>query len=325
MALPLFSPRRFLPCSKTISRWPSTRFYSVRAEKGAETHRRYPGPPGHTISTLNPPFIAPDDYVDLSQRKQIQLRFPKSQGNARAELIYGRCSNIPQPFPPRSAGFFYYHRDPDAAPLEGSIRFRVTSDNAPSSFNRGHDLLLPSGLPWQIILPQVACGKSYGRLRDQLLEENLVTAKQLLQCRDIFREIKRIFPRVVLFRMNQEFPVEFTGQIALAVVGKVLHRPHWSSLFRQGTSFPITGSGVARFEPSTDPEYAGRRVVHLRITKIVNPVSITEETTLLKPEAGQLLVRPSHSRIEPWAYDIDASNSVAATALRALWDNSRIP
>jgi hypothetical protein len=86
-----------------------------------------------------------------------------------------------------------------------------------------------------------------------------------------------------------------------------------------------SGSGVARFEPSTDPEYAGRRVVHLRITKIGNPVSITEETTLLKPEAGQLLVRPSHSRIEPWAYDIDASNTVAATALRALWDNSRIP
>ncbi|KAJ7842960.1 hypothetical protein B0H14DRAFT_2586007 [Mycena olivaceomarginata] len=72
--------------------------------------------------------------------------------------------------------------------------------------------------------------------------------------------------------MNQEYPVEFTGQIALAVVGKVLHRPHWSSLFRQGsTRFPVTGSGVARFEPSTGPEYAGRRVVHLRITKIVNP------------------------------------------------------
>ncbi|KAJ7859202.1 hypothetical protein B0H14DRAFT_2577368 [Mycena olivaceomarginata] len=43
--------------------------------------------------------------------------------------------------------------------------------------------------------------------------------------------------------MNQEYPVEFTGQIALAVVGKVLHRPHWSSLFRQGsTRFPVTGA-----------------------------------------------------------------------------------
>ncbi|KAJ7842953.1 hypothetical protein B0H14DRAFT_3690438 [Mycena olivaceomarginata] len=298
MALPLFLPRRFLTCSKNYF---SLVFHSFLLGSSREGRRDTP-------------------------RRQIQLRFPKSRGNARAELIYGRCLKTLQPFPPRSAGFFYYHRDPDAAPLEGSIRFRVTSDNAPSSFNRGHDLLLPSGLPWQIILPQVACGKSYSRLRDQLLEENLVTAKQLLQCRDIFGEIKRIFPRVVLFRMNQEFPVEFTGQIALAVVGKVLHRPHWSSLFRQGTSFPITGSGVARFEPSTDPEYAGRRVVHLRITKIGNPVSITEEeTTLLKPEAGQLLVRPSHSRIEPWAYDIDASNTVAATALRALWDNSRIP
>jgi hypothetical protein len=227
--------------------------------------------------------------------------------------------------------------------LEGSIRFRVTSDNAPSSFNRGHDLLLPSGLPWQIALPQLACGKGYDRICDHLLEEKLVTVEQLSQCRAMFRHTK-IHSQTVLFRLNQEFPITFSRQLVLRVVGKVLHRLKWSDVFRDDAiHFPFTGalisrqyltrsfiiypsgSGFARFEPSTNPEYDGRRVVHLRITKIMNPVWIRQKTTLLEPEAGQLLTRPGHGRIKPWAYDIDAKNTAVATALRALWDNSRIP
>jgi hypothetical protein len=88
----------------------------------------------------------------------------------------------------------------------------------------------------------------------------------------------------------------------------------------------LLGSAVARFEPSTSPQYSGRRVIHLRIIKIVTPVSARGEpqTSLLRPEAGQLLSRPRAEGPEPWAYDIDASDISLATALRALWDNSRI-
>jgi hypothetical protein len=64
--------------------------------------------------------------------------------------------------------------------LEGGVRFRVASDKAPSSFDHGHDLLLPSGLPWQIILPQVACYKNLAATRDQLLKEHLVTSRTAL-------------------------------------------------------------------------------------------------------------------------------------------------
>ncbi|KAF8143427.1 hypothetical protein K438DRAFT_1783727 [Mycena galopus ATCC 62051] len=86
------------------------------------------------------------------------------------------------PFPPQSIGFLFYYRDPDAAPLEGSIRFRVVPQNTPTTFHDGHDLLLPSGRPWQITLPQIACRAQYARIRAQLLQEKLATAEQLAQC-----------------------------------------------------------------------------------------------------------------------------------------------
>jgi hypothetical protein len=94
----------------------------------------------------------------------------------------------------------------------------------------------------------------------------------------------------------------------------------------------FSGSGVARFEPSTDPQYGRRRVVHLRITKIITPVSRStmiqgHPEVLLKPEEGQLLTRCYRGveLPEPWAYDIDEKDCLMATALWVLWDNSRIP
>ncbi|KAJ7361233.1 hypothetical protein DFH08DRAFT_843518 [Mycena albidolilacea] len=330
MALPLSlrSILGFCFYAKTIPRWTPTRFYSAQAKTGADTPRRNPGPPRHVPSTYNPSLLVSRDYIDLSGRKYIDFG-PKSRNKITRGAYYSQrqlaTGQVVYRFPTQSTGFFYYSRDRDAAPLEGSIRFRVTSDNAPSSFNRGHDLLLPSRLPWQIALPQLACGKGYDRICDHLLEEKLVTVEQLSQCRAMFRHTK-IHSQTVLFRLNQEFPVTFSRQLVLRVVGKVLHRLKWSDVFRDDAiHFPFTGSGFARFEPSTNPEYDGRRVVHLRITKIMNPVSITQKTTLLEPEAGQLLTRPGHGRIKPWAYDIDGKNTAVATALRALWDNSRIP
>ncbi|KAJ7887292.1 hypothetical protein B0H14DRAFT_2498314, partial [Mycena olivaceomarginata] len=243
-----------------------------------------------------------------------------------------------QPFP-QTTGFLYYNRNQDAAPLEGSLRFRVTSANASSSFEPGHDLLLASGVPWQITLPQVASRKCYTEIRDQLLEENLVTAEEFTQCRALFQDNERTYPELTLFRLEQEFPVEFSGEICLIAVGHELHRFKCRTVFRLRTSsseyhYPWDGCAIARFEPSTSPQYSGRRVVHLRIIKIVTPVSAKtpisatgeSRVSLLKPKAGQLLSRsrPCYKGPKPWAYDIDASDSAFAAALRVLWDNSRI-
>ncbi|KAJ6488949.1 hypothetical protein C8R45DRAFT_993252 [Mycena sanguinolenta] len=312
-------------CSRTISYCVSNRRYSVQAgkETGPTRHRRAP-----MLSTLNPLLLLPSDYLDLSGKTRSAVSFPTKRIGSRAILPYQWRNPRRLPFPPRSAGFLYYHRDRNAAPLEGSISFRVTSKSEPASFDAGHDLLLPSGLPWRIILPQIACHTELTALRAQLLQEKLVTETQLSQCLAMLGQ-GYIYPELTLFRLNQEFPIRFSGGLKLATVGDAIHRFQLNApLFTwMENGYPWAGSGLACFEPSTDPRHSGRRVIRMRITKIVDPVSsIVNQGTLLKPEAGKLLTRlnPHSRKFEPWKYDLDAKNNATAAGLRALWDNSRI-
>ncbi|KAJ7327601.1 hypothetical protein DFH08DRAFT_664468, partial [Mycena albidolilacea] len=103
------------------------------------------------ISTLNLAFLVPSDHLDLSRRKFPQIFFAKRR--AQTQLNYEQLKKTSlSPFPPACTGFLHYYRDQGTAPLEGSVRFRVISWNAPSSFQHDYDLLSPSGLPWQVTL-----------------------------------------------------------------------------------------------------------------------------------------------------------------------------
>ncbi|KAJ6462438.1 hypothetical protein C8R45DRAFT_1026779 [Mycena sanguinolenta] len=273
----------------------------------ANERRHAGGRPQHLLSTLNSSRLNPSDYLDLSKRDAITIRFPNSYvaHGPHGHLRYQ--SDQRTPFPAQASGFFYYHRDPDAAPLEGSIRFRI-------------------------ILFQIACTTQYLRIRDQLLEENLVTKDDLevARCNELWVDRGRTIPETTLFRLNQEFAVNFGRDMYLTIVGETLQSICWR-LFRargNGQEFcPWVGSAVARFEPSVNSEHAGRRVVCFRIVRIVTPVSCTVNRykgRVIKPEEGQLLTLSLHGRAPaPWSYDIDAHKSAAAHALRVLWDSSK--
>ncbi|KAJ6487645.1 hypothetical protein C8R45DRAFT_827249 [Mycena sanguinolenta] len=280
------------------------------------------------ISTLSPALLTSRDFLNLSHRRFVRPGFPNSRSNV-SPVYYDirRKDKQPIPFPEKCHGFLYYHQDQHAAPLEGSLRFRVTANNAPSSFDLGRDLLSPLGSPWQIILPQLIIGNQYTRIHDQLLNEKLVTPDQLSRCRELFGEEPRISPHLTLFRLSQEFPVNFTTpSIKLDIVGPSgLHKLEYI-LFSRKNHVPWNGSAIVRFEPSTSPEYAGRRVLHLRILRIVSPVStIVKEDSkplLVKPEEGQLLTLFRDNVPSVWAYDVDSATNKTANALRALWDAS---
>lgn len=127
-----------------------------------------------TISTLNPKLLEPSDLLDLSQMLFFSMRFPHSKQHSVAKVTCGvvRPKGAPAqviPFLDCSKGFLYYHTPSHPAPLEGSLQLRITPDNVPSSFAAGQDLLLPSGFPWQVLLPQVMCGVEFSMIRDQLL------------------------------------------------------------------------------------------------------------------------------------------------------------
>ncbi|KAJ6489040.1 hypothetical protein C8R45DRAFT_929735 [Mycena sanguinolenta] len=276
------------------------------------------------VSTLNPLLISSNDYLDFSHMQSVIIRFPGSRRRTYAKFHYCNTQHRwTAPFPPRCTGFLYYHTPANPLPLEGSLRLRVASNNSLSSFESGQDLLLPSGAPWQTILPQIACRTQNTTISRQLLHEKLVTEERLMRARRIFGNNGRISPQLVLFRMGQEFPVNFGASLHLTVVGEGLQSLLLPQLFSDEEQlFPWTGSALACFEPSARPEHTGRRVVHLRLTRIVHPVSPAVQRyhgQLAKPEEGQLLSRDGF----PWAYDIDSA-STAADALRALWDNSQI-
>ncbi|KAF7352218.1 hypothetical protein MVEN_01185100 [Mycena venus] len=299
--------------------------------------------PENTVSTLDPTLLSPSDYLDLSQRRSFTVPFPKSSYKETSRIVY--CTKHDRedfredlPFPPKTAGFLYYHRELDAAPLEGSIRFRVTSENSPSSFLNGQDLLLPSGSPWQILLPQLAVHSRYTRIRDQLLHEKLATEQQFSECLTLFRDHRLRRPEFNLFRLSQQFPIGFSQGIYLTIISTPLHMLEFSRIFTafidQEVVHPWTGSAIAHFEASTRPEHANRRVVHLRIVRVVEPLSCAftgyERTgRILKPQDGQLLtvrhpLRPLKPPA-PWEYDIDKKRTLAAVALRALWDITMNP
>ncbi|KAJ7648711.1 hypothetical protein DFH06DRAFT_1209405 [Mycena polygramma] len=280
----------------------------------------------HILSTLNPSLLQSSDHLDLSNRKEISLAFPSTKlrrDRTRSQLCYASGRRIP--FPEHSRGFLYFHIPPHAAAVERSLRFRLTQDNAPSSFDSGADLTLPSGAPWQVILPQLLTGTAYTRVCEQLLHEGLATKDLLIQCRALFGAAsRRISPSLTLFRLQQEFPVNLAAsKIQLTVVGPdALHSVGFPSIFSVAGMRPWTGTALARFEPSTR-HAPGRRVLHLRIAKIVEPVSGPDA-----PKAGELLSVWRKGRmdaeLESWACDIDLATR-NAQALRVLWDAPGMP
>ncbi|KAJ7021214.1 hypothetical protein C8F04DRAFT_1274045 [Mycena alexandri] len=190
----------------------------------------------------------------------------------------------------------FYTTFRDASPFEGSLRLRLSSDNMPSSFGKGRDLLGPSGFPWQTNLLQIARVSRWHRVCEQLLKENLVTTAQLAWCRD--PSLPATIPSLSLFRLSQEFPIICGGQNTFAFIGEGVH-------------------------PTSPSICQGRRTVHLRITKVIEPHT---EGPVVKPEDGQLLhlLLAGGKEARPWAFDIDDTSGDGAAGFRMLWDASKM-
>ncbi|KAJ7078743.1 hypothetical protein B0H15DRAFT_859995 [Mycena belliarum] len=310
----------------------------------------------HVLSTLDPSRLSFEDHLDLSGRTVHRANFAAERASSNAALeessrlvpgtktrvrkpeaiityvqYYGNA-RVHLPFPSSTQGFLYYHPGSPTSPLGGSLRFRITPDPSPKSFHLGSDLLFPSGSPWRILLPQIACRIMFAKLGPQLVRDRLVTDDLLSRCRDLFQNRGRIHPDTTVFGFDSTFLVEFNKVgISQTVVGSRLHKMQLEMFKTSTKSYPWIGSALARFEPSTLPQYAGRRVLHLRFVKIIEFALRTldddqqSEERFEHPEEGKLLTRckRKYAPARPWAYDIDKSDSITPVALRDLWEKSR--
>ncbi|KAJ7278264.1 hypothetical protein C8J57DRAFT_1059905, partial [Mycena rebaudengoi] len=231
-------------------------------------------------------------------------------------------------FPPHSRGFLYYYSDPKLSLQAGSVRLRTTTDDAVSSFHRGRDLRLPSGMPWQIIVPQIATRTIYVRLCQQLLHEGMVTEELLSRSCTVFAGRSLIYPETTVFGLQHPFLVNFQQSSSLSIVGPTrVHdaelKPFSEMAPRKLPPRPFTGSGVACFERSTLPKHARKRVILLRILKILEPVTCTVPGYTGRvgwPKEGELhTVSFRDGPQRPWSYDVDNNGGVTA-ALRNLFD-----
>ncbi|KAJ7155665.1 hypothetical protein C8R46DRAFT_432679 [Mycena filopes] len=277
------------------------------------------------VSSLDRLLLTSDDHLDISERRSVRLTFPPAGGST--QLLY-HYSNAPpyltQPFPQNTAGFLYYHRPHDAAPLEGSVRFRCTATPLPSSFATGHDLLLPSGAPWQLLLPQLV--RVTGQpIMIQLAHQQLATQAQVTRAAELFGT-RHIQPSTTLFRFDQEFPFNFTPMFTLQAVGEdAVHRMTFSLQFAIIAKTP--GCAIARFERGI---LDGHPIVHMRILRLVAPfVPALHDPAgrYVELREGELLTlsgvigRPKSAT--PWMFKLDRSSG-PAVGLRALSEASKI-
>ncbi|TFK46224.1 hypothetical protein OE88DRAFT_1739672 [Heliocybe sulcata] len=131
------------------------------------------------LRTLKQAGLQVEDFLAIAGRVTKNIRFPLPHEEPSLEMCYFQSGGRKTPFPPDSQGFLYWHLNPDAPPVSGQIRFRITKSSDPATFPCGRDLQLPNGRTWNISLSRIAHASKYSALRERLLSEKLVTAKVL--------------------------------------------------------------------------------------------------------------------------------------------------
>ncbi|KAJ7468240.1 hypothetical protein B0H11DRAFT_45644 [Mycena galericulata] len=281
------------------------------------------------LTSLNPSHLANADFLDISGHRSLRISFLDSISSKGDRIYYLHSPQGRVLFPPKTRGFFYFRSAADLSPLAGRLRFRITQSELTSSFPDGQDLLWPSGSPWEVLLAPIAMRKNYTKCLDHLLSKNLVTEEHVSLCRSIFGKHGNLNPASVIFSMKQSFIVGFSSAPPLSIVGPTeLRMVHATSLFCHGRNYPYGGSARVRFDCSSLPQHAGRRVLVLRILEMIRPVQVLipkYDGLILLPKAGELLpiCRPSGTKklntSGPWSIDLDQRDTKVTKALRLLW------
>lgn len=117
----------------------------------------------------------------------------------------------------------YHARAMPLSPVSDSIRFRLTPSL--EAFEDGQDLLLPNGLPWQIMVNHIAFDGNrkrprYMALCKKLLEDGLLNQDTISHIAHVHPAHTRFPSYRTLFALDDPFALEPGKDIALVVVGR---------------------------------------------------------------------------------------------------------
>lgn len=249
------------------------------------------------------------------------------------------------PFPPATHGFLYYYNPYPLPEFMGHLRFRVTPNGDPSTFKQGHDLLLPSRVPWkfasllgrrpsnitQIITEQLSL--------DGLIDDKVIG--QMQQIRRHWEHVRLSLPSMddVITGLGQEFIFNFTpnqyfwvmnfseqgelqvGRTQIHIFSRQMHQgrplPYdecypYPGEFFSNVPYPQShlthklGKAFTRFELA-HPENPYLFV--LRVTKILEPI-VEIKRQPPGPREGELIKRISQKgKREDKAFVLDSRHA----------------
>ncbi|KZT28293.1 hypothetical protein NEOLEDRAFT_1129671 [Neolentinus lepideus HHB14362 ss-1] len=297
------------------------------------------------VRRLDPRHLSTKDFVVISgytRRRTVFSEKPFVDFAYRRPLSKGEHYT---PFPSDAQGFFYWHLEPNAPPLAGQLRFRITNSPDSAAFSDGRDLQLPDGGVWSISIFCISRYLCYAGIQLQLLSEKLVTRKLL---KTALTATSRGGSRpgrgsLMIWKFGQPFPVRLEAFIDFWILGvagarKLRLRPFIMNGRIDGRPQlikPFIGTALLQFEHSMLKEHKDTRTVVLRIVKTTDVQKsdniVFDLTPMPEPMQGGLVmarmpgpVGHSPSRWVPWSVDVDqrrVKNPATSAALAMLFDS----
>lgn len=193
-------------------------FQSAYQSASATMTKRYLVPPDQRstakptkiVQTLERANLSKSDHLELSNlgRFVIQCDPTDDSPQSRARLTMHPKDDQP-PFPEHTQGFLYFVPAPHpAVQLASQVRFRLTRDDDPNSFDEGKDLLNPDYTPWHIPLVSIARIPRFGGLRYLLLKDALVPPLALETAAGL--DVRVGPPAQIIHSLGQLFSLQFT-------------------------------------------------------------------------------------------------------------------
>ncbi|RPD54200.1 hypothetical protein L226DRAFT_536112 [Lentinus tigrinus ALCF2SS1-7] len=346
--------RRELPLNLSnpeLRRGPSSRTACIHVDSSQHSHRGTSA----IIHTLDPAKLTPQDhltpasYVTATSSTRVYIKKTRDD-SPRVLFMYNPKGQDPRQFHNQQIGGFLYYHQPQARapPLVGELRFRITPSSDPVTFSSGDDLKTRRGVPWCITLPALAYNKSFLPIRHLLTTVDGMVPQHVM---DFARKHHHkvcagdVIGSRYLYAFGQPFdlPLDRNGH-TFTFIGKeglararIWHMSSFKSRILseacQSYHFPLAGTILCCFEPSSLPEHAGKRVAIVRVLRSLewDPVRANPSYTgpqmprELYPREGQLLLRMSlKEKPRICAYDVDnasgTTNSVGPLGI--LFDNA---
>ncbi|KAG6908768.1 hypothetical protein DXG01_003380 [Tephrocybe rancida] len=250
-----------------------------------------------TIKTLDRARLQTSDFFKVSDTSKPVFNAALTNGQlVRGSLHYTPRSLVPTRFPHGTQGFLYWHQATHLPPTTGQVRFRVTADSNPASFEQGTDLLGPDGvIPWSLDILQLS-SRQHAPLEVLSIADGYVQPDHLSHLRTYRQYLSRVdaCARVLTF-VEQPFIITFGATSRISIVTPI------GRLYKEALPFKFWPKNlkvkvVVRFEQVTLAEHTSDIPFVMRVIKILEPIQASAHDLL--PVEGTLLKYKRHNNIQ---------------------------